>query len=158
MCIVRASEIKVDAPITVYKVLIRTSANEYFTPFYGMEVPQEVIEGKEELKALGYASLNVMRIYAEVEGGYIHSYASLKAAVDEFFKYYVPQHARGDRYPHLFECRIDPSDEEGYCWEGEFDSLPHDRCIAAKRITFVREIDYHEMRTVYEENNLGKKK
>lgn len=152
MCLCRATELKVDKPITVYKVLIRTSKDEYFTPFYAGHVPQEVLSGAVPLEAFGYASKAIIEEYGEVEGGFIHSYASLETAVSDFFKYYVPQMARADRYPHLFECRIDPSDEDNYCWEGEFDSMPHDRCIAARRITFVREIDYHEMKNVYKEH------
>ena len=149
MCIVNVTELKLREPKTVYKVLMyNPRKNTYITPFREVIVPKDIIIGARPF----IAEKPCRRPYPArgIDEGYVHAYVDLAETVSEYFEYYT-KIAKDGITPVIFECRVDPCDEELYCWEGEFDSFPFNDCIAARQMTFVRKFEPEEIYSIWSE-------
>ena len=146
MCIIDAVKLKLKKPKPVYKVLLYDKRMKmYITPFRNVIIPEDILKGERPFTAEPSHRIPNPR---RIDEGYIHSYADITETVKEYFMYYK-KICKTKSNPVIFECRIDPSDEENYCWRGEFDSYPFNDCIAAKRMTFVRELTIDEINLIW---------
>ena len=158
MCIYNVKKVKVKEPITVYKVLRYRPMCGFLTPFRDYLVDKDIIAGKVPLEA-ERPNFTPYRPEYGIDVGYIHAYADLTDAVNEYYDYYT---RTGSGIATIFECRIDPSDDDNYCWVGDFDSYPYNKTYAARRMTFVRQLQRDEVRAIrykyLEENPASNKK
>lgn len=143
MCICNVKKVEVKEPITVYKVLRYHPICGFLTPFRDCPVDKDIIAGKVPFEA-ERPNFTPYPGYG-IDVGYIHAYADLTEAVNEFYDYYMKT---GIGTPALFECRIEPCDKDNYCWVGSFDSYPFNKTYAARRVIFVRQIKEDELRAI----------
>lgn len=156
MCIANIERVSTIQPLIAYKVLLdininKESVSHIVTPFQFTRIPDSVLSGETEFKA------NTVHFYGNVKpggfilDGYIHTYKSIIALVDDYYDYYLPHiKRRNNDYLYrtfyykvlIYKCEI-PKDVE--CWVGEFDHVPGNMCYASTAIKFLNQVTIEEL-------------
>ena len=150
MCIFHSEEVKVTDNITVYKVVLKSiydMETHWVTPFNRTMLSEDIISGKYPFIAddPSYVPEKNYGLGNIIGEGYIHAYATLKAAAKEYYLFYV--NTIGPMYDvEVYECEI-PADKgvySHYCWKGTFDDTSLES-MAAREMRFVRKVSPDEL-------------
>lgn len=162
MCINHAFYVEgKNEPVTVYKVIeCHTVMKENDpestevtvtrkTPFRGVILSENTINGTVPFVAKGDSDIVGARqedgkLYAkEVNGGFIHTYATKRSAIKDYFEFYRREceKTKGVKV-EIYECEIPAG--EGY-WEGIFDDNMLLKSTASKSIVFKRKLTQGEI-------------
>ncbi len=162
MCITHAFYVEgKNEPVTVYKVIechTVTKENDpestevmitRKTPFRGVILSENTINGTVPFVAKGDSDIVGAREadgkpYARaVNGGFIHTYATKRSAVKDYFDFYRRECEKDKRVKvEIYECEIPAG--EGY-WKGMFDDNMLIECTASKSIVFKRKLSPEEI-------------
>lgn len=162
MCITRASYIEgKDESVTVYKVIechtvAKPESSEAMvttrkTPFRGVILSEDILNGTVPFVAKGQSDIvgayieNGKMCAKEINGGFIHTYATKQSVVKDYFDFYRPECEKTEGVKvEIYECEI-PAGED--YWEGLFDDNMLIECTASKSIVFKRRLPQEEIRT-----------
>lgn len=152
MCIFNSEEVKVTDNITVYKVILKAiyykEETHWVTPFKMVMLNEDVVSGKQLFIAddpsyvpeEGYTPGDI------IGEGYIHAYATLKAAAQEYYLFYSSAVNSNEYEVEVYECEI-PADKgiySHYCWKGTFDDTSLES-VAAREMRFIRQVSPDEL-------------
>lgn len=165
MCITHAFYVEgKNEPVTVYKVIERHTvmkendpeSTEVMittrkTPFRGVILSENTINGtvpfvaKGESDIVGESQADGKRYAKAVNGGFIHTYATKRSAIKDYFEFYRREceKTKGVKV-EIYECEIPAG--EGY-WGGMFDDNVFIKCTASKSIVFKRKLTQEEIET-----------